>query len=156
MARLLQASRASNRISNVVRAWLALRRQRWRRGGGSAGGVPPAVVLDPATFFACLADPAWVSVRLSWSFGSAGFAGGTFEVAKQGSGGGNFVQIGVVSVADAISSSGGVSSYQFTDDHGTDTYALLHYRVRCVCAGNQGAWSDACDVDINFRNYAFP
>jgi hypothetical protein len=106
--------------------------KRRRRTGGSAGGVPPAAVLDPATFFPCLADPAWVSIRLSWSFASGGFAGGTFEVAKQDSGTGNFVQIGFVFVADAISSSGGVSNYQFTDAHGTDTYAVLHYRVRCV------------------------
>ncbi|HOC55399.1 MAG TPA: hypothetical protein PKI20_07250 [Verrucomicrobiota bacterium] len=150
-----KASPRARQGFGLLRAWWALRCQKRRRLGGLSGGVPPAVVLDPATFFACLSAPEWVSVKLTWSYATGGLASGTFEIAKQ-DGVGNWATIGAAAVGDGIPIGGGVSNYQFTDEHGTTVYALLHYRVRCVCGGVQGAWSSVCDVDINNRNYAFP
>ena len=45
MAKLLHLSRPSRRVSNVMRTWFALRRQKQRRQRGAAGVVLPQVTL---------------------------------------------------------------------------------------------------------------
>ena len=130
--------------------------RRRRRAPGSVGGVPPAVVLNPGEPFWCPTDPGWVSVRLSWSYAAAGFPGGVSEIAKDTDGEGSFVTIGWLALSEMVSTSGGVSSYQFVQDQGTNTPALLRYRVRCVCGEVEGDWSNVCEVDIDNRHWAFP
>jgi hypothetical protein len=157
MAKLLHLSRPNRRVSNIVRTWWAMRSQRRRRRApGSEGGVPPAVVLNPGEPFWCPAEPWWVSVKLSWSYAAGGFPGGVFEIAKDTDGEGSFVTIGSLALSEMSSTSGGVSGYQFVEDHGTNTPALLRYRVRCVCGAVEGDWSNVCEVNIDNRNWAFP
>jgi len=157
MAKLLQLSRPNRRVSNIVRKWWAMRSQRRRRSApGSVGGVPPAVVLNPGEPFWSPTEPWWVSVRLSWSYSAGAFPGGTFEIAKDTDGAGSFVTIGSLALSEMVGTSGGVSSYQFVEDHGTNVPALLRYRVRCVCGAVEGAWSDVCEVNIDNRHWAFP
>ena len=158
MAKLLHLSRPSRRVRDVVRTWWALRRQkrRRRRAQGSGDGVPPQVVLNPAEPFWCPTDPAWVSVRLSWSYPAGAFPDGTFEIAQDLDGEGDFETIAWPAVSDMIGTWGGVSSYEWVHVYATNTNALLRYRVRCVDVGGEGAWSDVCEVDINNRDWAFP
>ena len=158
MAKLLQLSRPSRRLGNVVRRWVALhlQKRRRRRAQGSGDGVPPQVVLNAGEFFAYPLDGAWVSVRLSWSYAAGAFPGGTFEIAQDLDGEGDFITRDWLALSEAVSSSGGLSNYEWVQDQATNTYAVLRYRVRCVHEGVEGAWSETCVVDINDRNYAFP
>ena len=158
VAKLLHLSRRGRRVRDLVRAWWAvhLQRRRRRRGLGSGGGVPPQVVLNPGEPFWCPTDPSWVSVRLSWSYVAGGFPGGVFEIAQDLDGEGDFVTVGWLALSEMIGTTGGVSSYEWVQDHGTNVNALLRYKVRCVCGEVEGAWSDVCEVDINSRDWAFP
>ena len=138
----------------MVRRWLALhlQKRRRRRGGGSGDGVPPQVVLNPAEPFWCPTDPAWVL----WSYAAEAFPGGTFEIAQDLDGEGEFVTIGWLALSEMVGTSGGVSSYEWVHPYATNTNALLRYKVRCVYGEAEGAWSDVCEVDINNRDWAFP
>ncbi|HOX59734.1 MAG TPA: hypothetical protein P5205_21435 [Candidatus Paceibacterota bacterium] len=158
MRSALQAGRGSRGLSAVLRAWWALRQQKRRRGRaqGWGDGVPPQVVLNPAVAFWCPTDPAWVSVRLSWSYPTDPFSDGTFEIAQDLDGEGSFEPIAWPAVSDRVGTWGGVSSYEWVHVYATNTNTLLRYRVRCVDVGGEGAWSDVCEVDINSRDWAFP
>ncbi len=158
MAKLLHLSRPSRRVGNVVRRWVALQLQkrRRRRGWGSGDGVPPQLVLNPAEPFWCPTDPAWVSVKLLWSYAADAFPGGMFEIVQDLDGEGDLLTIGWLALSEMVGTSGGVSSYEWVHVYATNTYALLRYRVRCVFGEVQGAWSETCLVDINDRDWAFP
>ncbi len=130
--------------------------KRRRRAPVAEGGTPPAVALNPGEPFWCPTEPGWVSVRLSWSYAAGAFPGGTFEIAKNLDGEGDWVTIGWLALSEMGSTSGGVSNYQYVQDQGTNCPALLRYRVRCVYGGVAGEWSNVCEVNIDSRNWAFP
>ena len=79
MAKLLQLSRPSRGVSNVVRRWLAIRQQRRRRNAGSGTPAAPAIVthiLEEST-----GEPLyWFDVVLSFTFEQGRFPDGTIEV----------------------------------------------------------------------------
>ena len=154
----MSGNRSAPGLTRRLQVWWALqvRCRRRRRALGVGGGVPPQVVLEPAQPFWCLVEPSWVSVRLSWSFAAGGFPGGIFEIAKDTDGEGAFVTIGSLALSEMVSTSGGVSSYEYVEDHGTNCPALLRYEVRCVCGGLAGDWSEVCEVNIDSRHWAFP
>ncbi len=79
MAKLLHLSRPSRRVSNVVRTWLAMRRQKRRRNSGSGTPAQPAIlshVLEEST-----GEPLyWFDVVLTFAFEQGRFPDGTIEV----------------------------------------------------------------------------
>ena len=125
MAKLLQANRASSRISNVVRAWLALRQQRRRRNAGNGTPAAPAIVthnLEEST-----GEPLyWFDVVLSFTFDQGRFPDGTIEVywARQSTG---WVENYLGSVSSAMRSYRHVRA--FSDFEGD----VVAYRMRDRC-----------------------
>jgi hypothetical protein len=79
MAKLLHTKRASRRFSNVVRTWLALRRQRRRRNAGS--GTPAAPVITGASLTESEGVPLyWFDVLVEFTFDQGRLLDGTIEV----------------------------------------------------------------------------
>ena len=79
MAKLLQLSRPSKRVTNIVRTWWAMRSQRRRRHAGSATPAQPAVLSH--VFEASAGDPPyWCDVVLSFAFEQGRCPDGTIEV----------------------------------------------------------------------------
>jgi hypothetical protein len=73
MAKLLQLSRPSRRVSNVVRTWWAMRSQKRRRNRADGAPVVPAVPSAPTNMAAV--GNGGVLIAVSWSDPAADMQG---------------------------------------------------------------------------------
>jgi len=79
MAKLLQLSRPSKRVSNIVRTWWALRCQKRRRNAGS--GTPAAPVIVTHNLADSTGEPLyWFDVLIDFTFEQGRFPDGTIEL----------------------------------------------------------------------------
>ena len=139
MAKLLQANRASKRLSNVVRTWWALRCQRRRRHSEPSApvDVPPAPTIVGGGFYWNGSDVGWANVDLSWTFDAASYPTGAMDVyVARGVNSQDFQWIASSSLTDI-----------FTHERATDVPIRLTYKVRCKC-GVPGLWSNEYVVDV--------
>ncbi len=79
MAKLLHLSRPNRRVSNIVRTWLAMRRQKRRRNAGT--GTPASPVITTLNLAESVGEPLyWFDVLLDFTFEQGRFPDGTIEL----------------------------------------------------------------------------
>ena len=125
MAKLLHLSRPSRRLSNVLRGWLAMRRQKRRRaaGAGAGGGVPNA----PSGMW--LQDRG-DNIFVQWDINSADHWG--FRIYRLGTG---------------LVGTGGPLSTEFAD-YGVETGNYYAYYVVAYNGAGESAQSNLDGLDF--------
>jgi hypothetical protein len=137
VAKLIQLSRPSRRVSSVMRAWWAMRSQKRRRHGGAPADLPPLPVvtlsngsyewsggLVSASFDIAVDHKTWPSANLEiwFALGSPSFA----LLATVGSGLGSFTHPAI-----------------------TDSEAVLYYKARYLDGDVVGPFSEVLEIDAS-------
>jgi hypothetical protein len=132
MAKLLYLSRPSKRVSQVVRAWWAMRAGRRRR---NATPPPPVPVITGGDFEFDATEPGMADVHIAWTIAYGTYPVASVEVWVRH---GNGIEARLVTVP---SSADGFDHIRATADE-----EWLYYRVRYVLEdssrGVVGAFSD--------------
>ena len=141
MAKLLQLSRPSKRVSNAVRTWWAMRSQKRRRERNAA--VPlviPAPVLTSVQVMWDATTPNWADVLVGFSFDDPGLPEGEFEIyIAPGPGGTAFGFAGTIASTERSFRQNEV----FNDQNG------VTYEIRYRSGDLIGPLSNAVDANVS-------
>ena len=141
MAKLLQLSRPSRRVRDVVRTWWSVHlQQRRRKRATTTAPTPPVPLLSLVGQVWDQTQSGYSDVTLGWTFDHAGLPAGFFDVqVSPGPNGTDWEDIGTV----------GSGERSFYHECAYSGQSGVTYRVRYRHGVTSGDWSAGFNVDFD-------